>query len=116
MINDDKPFVSVSGGTAFVHGSPWSGDKWLNTNKKSPLKAICLLERDERNHIERAALSEIFPRLLGVFFRGETPEQLKRSLDLFDEIAECCNFYRLGCNMEDEAAVIAYTYMKENNK
>ena len=39
--------------------------------------------------------------------------QLKETLELIDKFVKKTKFYRLKCNMEDEAAVVAYHGMNE---
>ena len=54
---------------------------------------------------------EAYPMLLQQAYRPADPAALARTLQLI----ECMNaaFYRLGCNMDSEAARIAYEGMKE---
>ena len=53
MINDDKPLIHITENSAVVYGTPWDGKHRLSTNTSVTLKAVCILERDETNHIER---------------------------------------------------------------
>ncbi len=110
MINDDKPFVAVTDTGAIAYGSPWDGTHHLSTNKSAPLKAICLIHRDTLNHIESLSAEEAYPELFGQVYRpkGDT----KRLMSLVDSLAGRVDLYALGCNMEIEAAEVAYEGMR----
>ena len=113
MVNDDKPLLRIreSGVTAF--GTPWDGKHRLSSNISVPLKAICILERGEQNEIERVNLVEAYPMLLQQVNKpGETPKMLK-TLQLLESLNETVGLYRLRCNMEPEAARIAFEGMQE---
>jgi hypothetical protein len=114
MINDDKPFLSFQNGVPYAHGSPWGGENFLSTNKRSPIKAICVLERADQNRIRRVDSSEVLSQLICKIYKGDTTEELSAALDVFGKISENCKFYILGCNTDDSAAEVAYNYMKEN--
>ena len=51
-MNDDKPFVRISEDGAKIYGTPYCGKEGLNTNISVPLRAVCILERSEKNRIE----------------------------------------------------------------
>lgn len=104
MVNDDKPLLGIRDEGVTVYGTPWDGKHHLSANLALPLKALCLLERDERNHIEPIAPMEALPALLRQAYR---PEALDRVLPLVTRLADAVPLYRLGCNMDPEAAEIA---------
>ncbi len=113
MVNDDKPLLRVAADSVFVYGTPWSGKHHLNTNIAVPLKAICILQRDTVNHIGRIAPREAFATLVQQCNRPFAPQRVALTMNLLSELTHCVAFYRLGCNMEPEAAQIAYQTMKE---
>lgn len=111
MVNDDKPFLKVNDNRIQVYGSPWNGKHGLGNNMNVPLKAICILERGERNEICRISAKEAIPMLLQQSNRPIQSRLLLKYLDLLEEIAAKTDFYRLKCNMEPEAALISYQTM-----
>ena len=137
MINDDKPLVRVvssgeaeqSGsccssegpakftetGTgkdiAMIYGTPWCGKHGLNTNTSVPLKAICILERGKENRIREITKAEAALFLLKQIYRPADPQALMKTLSLLDKLN--VRFYRLACNMEPEAAELAYSVMSK---
>lgn len=112
MINDDKPLIHVNtDGSAVIYGTPWNGKHNLGNNIVVPLKAICILKRDSENHIERIQKNEAYPMLLQQSYRPADPVAMVQTLQLIERINTA--FYRLGCNMDPEAARTAYEGMKE---
>jgi len=112
MVNDDKPLLRVSEEGVTVFGTPWNGKHRLGTNAAFPLRAICILTRDETNHIEPVYKKEVFPALAQQLYRPRNPVGLMQAMCLFDAMLDRVGLYRLGCNMEKEAAEIAYDGMK----
>ena len=112
MINDDKPLIRVAEGVATVYGTPYNGKHRRGSNLSVPLKAVCMLERAERNRIEPISKAAAFPQMVRQIYRPSEPEALSLTLMLLDRMTECVGLYRLECNMSTEAAKIAYRAMK----
>lgn len=113
MVNDDKPLIRVQGGKAVVYGTPWNGKHRLGCNIAVPLKAVCILARAQENRIERTDKRQALPMLIQQTHRPEDPKKTAKTLRLIDSLASSVSLYRLGCNMEIQAAQIAYNAMKE---
>ncbi len=132
MVNDDKPFIRIEypaadgeGMTsgrdwpagkrpwpfARVCGSPWNGKHRLGSNISVPLKAVCILERAEKNSIARVSPHEAYPMLLQQVYRPSESLGMQQTLKLVDELARSVEFWRLGCNMDIEAAKVSYEAM-----
>ena len=114
MINDDKPLIRIAPDGATVFGTPWNGKHRLGINGSAPIRAICLLERGERNRIERIDPRAAYPMLLQQTYRPASLDALKATLTLLDTLMQTVAFYRLSCNMEPEAARVSYEAMKGN--
>lgn len=112
MVNDDKPMLKVTGNGVFAYGTPYNGKHGLGTNISVPLKAICILTRGEENSIVRIDKSEAYPMLVQQVYRPQNSMQLMKTLDLVDTMAESVKLYKLVCNMEIEAAKIAFEGMQ----
>ena len=112
MVNDDKPMLRMTGNVAVAYGTPWDGKHHLSGNIAAPLKAICFLEQSPENHIREIAPSEALPALLGQVYRPADAAAMARTLNLVDRLAGCVKLYRLGCNMNIEAAQLAYETMR----
>lgn len=77
-----------------------------------PLKAICILERAEQNTIAPIDAVEALPMLLQQSFRTGTPGGTVLLFDILDKLTKKVRMYRLGCNMDLQAATVAYEGMK----
>ena len=111
MVNDDKPLIRIDEKGVVVYGTPWNGKHRLGNNMSAPLKAICILERDENNRIEQISKSQAWNMLIQQTYRPSSPEALAQTLFLLDNLSEKTELYLLGCNMEEDAAVTAYNGM-----
>jgi hypothetical protein len=116
MVNDDKPFVSVSqDGKIIVHGSPWNGKHKLGANISVPLDAICILERGQTNEIKQIPASAAIIMLIQQSSRPQNPALMPKYLELLDRVAQGVKFYRLACNMDPEAARVSFEGMTQKN-
>lgn len=114
MVNDDKPLIKILDHDIIVYGTPWDGKHRISTNISVPLRAICILQRGQENHIEKISRSEAFPMLLQQVNRPADVGKMQKTLQLTDRLAENAGLYRLNCNMDIEAAIVAYNGMKGN--
>ena len=114
MINDDKPIIGVDDSGIFVYGTPWDGKHHLSSNIDSPLKAICVIERDTDNSIIRLSSRDAMPLLMNQVYRPFSPDSLSNTLSLLDRVLESTGVYLLKCNTEREAALLSYNTMKED--
>ena len=112
MVNDDKPMLKITDSGVIAYGTPYNGKHGLGTNISVPLKAICILTRGEENSIVRIDKSEAYPMLVQQVYRPQNSMQLMKTLDLVDTMAESVKLYKLVCNMEIEAAKIAFEGMQ----
>jgi hypothetical protein len=113
MVNDDKPLLKVTDSGVIVYGTPWDGKHRLSSNISVPLKAICVLERDQSNHIESISAKEAFPMLLQQSYRPSEPEPMLKTLSLVEKLGKKVKLYRLGCTMDLSAAQVAYNGMRQ---
>ena len=114
MINDDKPLLHVGEEGVTAYGTPWNGKHHLGGNVSAPLKALCILQRDTSNHIEPVSPEDAFPMLVQQCYRPASGEGMDKTLDLLERLTRNVKLYRLGCNMEPEAAEISYQGMQED--
>lgn len=112
MINDDKPLLHITEKGITVYGTPWDGKHHLSSNISVPLKGICILRRGTTNHIERIEKSRAYPMLLQQSYRSANPIKMAKTLEVIDLLMAKTELYELGCNMEPEAALVAYEGMK----
>ena len=112
MVNDDKPMLKITDNGVIAYGTPYNGKHHLGCNMSVPLKAICILTRGEKNSIVRIDKKEAYAMLLQQVYRPNDPVQMAKTLKLLDRMAENVGLYKLACNMDIEAAEVAYNAMK----
>lgn len=111
MVNDDKPLLHITDSGVTAYGTPWDGKHRLSKNIEVPLKGICILTRDTINHIEPVEPHSAYPLIVQQTNRSLTIEGMKKTLTLIDRMLTALPIYRLGCNMDIEAAKVAYEGM-----
>ena len=112
IINGDKPFFSFEGDRLMVHGSPWRGKEGLGANLSAPIGGICFLERGTANVITSATPAEVVGRLFHQVLIPHDREEQTAFMATLDRILREIPLYRLACNMDLEAARVAYAGMK----
>lgn len=122
MVNDDKPLLRIDPRTSallpeaqhpIVYGTPWDGKHHLSNNVAMPLKAIIYLERGAENEIHEVSTKWIFPVLMSQIFSPEDALSRLQIMKLVDDMSHRIRFYDLHCNMEPEAAQVAYCGMNK---
>lgn len=108
MINDDKPLIRITDEGVTVYGTPWDGKHHLSSNTSAPLKAVCILKRDEENRIKRITKADALPMLCQQSYRPLSTSGTARALSLTDRLLDRVPVFRLECNMEPRAAAVAY--------
>lgn len=111
ILNDDKPALRMIDGEWYAFGTPWSGKNDISVNMMVPIGGICMLERSEKNEIipyqGKNAISDLF-------FQTNRPKAAIyriKLLELLDDLFRHVPVWKLRCNMEEEAARVAFTTM-----
>lgn len=112
MINDDKPMLKITEGRVLVYGTPWDGKHHLSRNACAPLKAVVSLHRAESNKIKRMAKSDAFSELIKRIYFSRDPVTTAKIMSLEKRLLETADFYSLNCNMDPEAARVAFEGMR----
>ena len=110
MVNDDKPLLHI-GNVVTAYGTPYDGKHKLSNKIAVPLKAVCILERAEENSIVKITRSEAYPMLVQQAYRPADVVAMQKTLSLIDKMADTVGLFRLGCNMDPDAARVAYEGM-----
>ena len=111
VVNGDKPILRKVDGKFRVYGTPWNGKERLGENVSCEMKALCFLERGEKNQISRVSADEALVRLFSQVYLPEDATASAITLDLLGDFIRNTEFYLLHCNMEDEAALVAHRGM-----
>ena len=114
ILNDDKPAIRQINGVWHACGTPWSGKYDLSKPTCVPLAGIAFLNRDTTNHIERYTGPMVAFELMNQTLRRE--EEMEKTLAVMARIAQEVPIWKLFCNMDLEAAEVAYNAMSGNVK
>lgn len=112
ILNDDKPALRLIDGVWYAFGTPWSGKNDISVNTGVPVAGIAVLTRNENNEIEpflgREAILTIFTQTNR---KTNTVAHRAKLLELMDKLLRAVPVWKLKCNMEPEAAIVAYEAM-----
>lgn len=104
FVNDDKPIIRMIDDKVYAYGTPWSGKTDLNNNLCVPLKGIVILERGEKNIIERVQLQDVIKTVFAnIVVPNENKEIASLALTSYSSILSKVPLYRLKCNISLEA-------------
>ncbi|MCR5429733.1 MAG: hypothetical protein K6E58_00670 [Eubacterium sp.] len=111
IINGDKPEVSFKDGKVYMHGAPWCGKEGWQINTSAPLAGVCLVERGKENKIEQIHPGENIEFFMMQLYLVDEPGYLIKVVDLFKKMAEAVPFYRLECDISEDAAKCSFEAM-----
>ena len=106
MINDDKPMIRVD--EKKIYGTPWNGKHRLSSNVSVPLNAIVKLERSAENHILPLSVKDSLVLLMKQTYVSDELSKNALIMNLYIKLVATVPFYKLECNMDPEAAQVAY--------
>lgn len=113
ILNDDKPAIRYENGVFYAYGTPFSGKTNLNKNEKYQIAGIAFLKRGENNSIKIINAGETITNFFSQTIRPFHEERLDQMTEILNLIIEKISIYELVCNMEDDAAILAYKNMKK---
>ena len=113
MVNDDKPFLTITETGILACGSPWSGKHGLDSNITVPLQGICILERGKENRIHRISPEEALPMLLHQSYCPLDMEKHRQFEALVRILAERVPLWHMCCNMDRSAAEVSHREMSQ---
>lgn len=114
MVNDDKPFVTLSSEGVMLHGSPWSGKHGLDNNLSVPLKGICLLERGSENCIRQITPGEMLPMVQKQCYCPLDESKRENFLSLTEALTNMVPVWCMRCTKDPVAAEVAYNAMAQS--
>lgn len=112
VVNGDKPILRFEGGQLRAYGTPYCGKEQLGSNTSAPVKALCFITRGEENHIEPIAEAEVLGRVFHQLLMPRDEATMLRFMALVERMLSMVQCYLLHCNMEPEAARVAYEGMR----
>lgn len=111
VINGDKPFVRFLENQKFPigYGTPWKGKERLGNTSKIPIEHLCFIERAESNSCERLEAKdviELFFKQLNI--QRNSAQSVSKGLKFSDNFLKQVAVWKIKCNMDIEAAEVAY--------
>ncbi len=113
VLNGDKPLLRFTEEGISVNGCPWQGKECLGVNETLPLKAVCMLGRNAKNVIQRVTVDEAIDDIMKQ--TNHTIAATRAEEEALIRGLEAVKVYRLGCNMDDEAAYVSYWAMVDDD-
>lgn len=113
VVNDDKPLLKVTPQQVVAYGTPWNGKHKLGSNTSCELKSICLIEQSPTNQIERLPVSAAFQVAMRQIYLPTDKDSMTKALGLIKTVLEKVPVFKLGCNISEEAVLVAYEGMNE---
>lgn len=116
MLNDDKPALRLEDGVWYAYGTPWSGKHDMSTNMRAEVAGIAMIERAATNSIQRFSGSQAIFAVMEQTARPGAPAMRMKLLENLDKLLLDIPVWKLHCNMEPEAAIVAYEAMSGKRK
>lgn len=116
ILNDDKPALRCEEGVWYAYGTPWSGKHDISEDRRVPLGGIALLKRGETNEIKPAKGIYAIHKMFKQVNHPKGKEYREKLLELLDRLMTDVPIWDLQCNMEPEAAIVAYEAMSKGVK
>ena len=114
ILNDDKAAYRLIDGRYYAFGTPFSGKHDINANTSAELAGICFIEQAKENSMERMDIDEAVPLIFSQTLRPSNVQRTMMLCDFIDELIKRVPIYKLKCNMDIEAAELAYATMSNN--
>lgn len=116
ILNDDKPAIRREDGKWYAYGTPWSGKDDISRNCRAPIGGIAVIERAESNSIRPFAGIPAIHGVLRQVNRPKSKVYREMLLELMDKLIADVPIWKLQCNMEREAAQIAFAAMSQKKE
>ena len=110
-LNGDKPIIRFIDGRPIAFGTPYRGKEGYGINESLPIRSIAFLSRSEKNTARTVGTEEIDTFLATQVYMPHDPLAAIRTLKLIDKLQRSVRLVALGCNMEPEAAHVAFAEM-----
>ena len=117
IVNGDKPIVRFFADEPeipYAYGTPWNGKEHLGCNMRTPLRHIAFIERSEHNSCEQIAPEDAVNLIFNQVYMPKEPFAAAKTIELINRLISCCKLWKISCNMEPEAAEVAYNKIMED--
>lgn len=110
IVNGDKPIIRLveEDEPLVAYGSPWNGKERLGSNISTELHHLCLIVRSDKNSVEKLDKQTMLNAILNQAYIPKSPQAIAKTLMLLDKMLSTCELWQINCNMEIDAAKVAY--------
>lgn len=108
VINGDKPIIRFFDGVPYAYGTPWNGKEHFGCNSRVELKDICFIERAATNSVIPIERAEATQRISTQMVQPEDTAGIIKNMEFIDGLLNTCRTWVIKCNMEPQAAQVAY--------
>lgn len=109
ILNGDRMVCKRDSDGWRAYGTPWSGTSGEQIKRSAPLKAFVVLERSERNYVEKLSPMEAFGYLLDQMLYPKWDKELVGiAMDEMNEFLSEIPVYRLHCRPDADSVNALY--------
>lgn len=114
IVNGDNTIIrrSIDDGVFYGYGTPFCGKEGHQENRRVPVDAICFIEKSPANYVEQMKPLDAAMRLLKENWcvsRKDAMTLMKLYIDMSEQVKFRC----VHCNMDPDAARVAYESISE---
>lgn len=115
ILNGDKPILRKIDGQIYACGTPWRGKEHYGVNAMCPLRGIAFFARGKVNVARKIKPDDAVLRLMNqVYLDKKDKLALIRTMRLADSVLKTVPLVELECNMDPEAAMVAYAALTDH--
>lgn len=108
IINGDKPIVRFFDGIPYAYGTPWAGKENFYCNDRVRLTDLCFIERSLENQVRMVPPEDCLNAVMQQILIPSDPLLAIKTLQLLDALLSGCRLWIVGCNVSQEAAILAH--------
>ncbi|MBO7674560.1 MAG: hypothetical protein J6S63_06080 [Atopobiaceae bacterium] len=111
VLNGDKPLLRIGDSDVVAYGTPWMGKEGMGVNGFLPLAGLCVLRRDDHDHIERLDAREALSTIIAQSHRPKDPMGLVRVVELAGRMGSLVPLWQMGCTLDERSALMSWRAM-----
>ncbi len=108
IVNGDKPLIRFIDGICYAYGTPWCGKEQLNTNTRTPLTDLFIVNRAESNRVCDLRPKDAMLKVLAAVYKPSDTELFTKTTEYLDLFLKKVKVREIYCNMSIDAAKTAY--------
>ncbi len=114
IVNDDKPFLCLTGNGVTAYGSPWDGKHHQSRNTSVPVTAVGMIEPAAADLTEPFPKPEAFAVLFPQTLHPKDPVKIEKLKKLLSDMISRMEFYRVCATMNSDAPEVSFRGMKRS--